>query len=86
MANSEAKLGIGSVLGHVVVDAQTAAHVDEAEGEAQPFEVLDDDVDLLAHALEDMQFADLRPDVQVHADDVQVPQRAERSALSRISS
>ena len=65
------------ILRHVVVDAQTAAHVDETEREAQPLEILDDDVDLLAHVLEDMQLADLRTDVQMHADDVQVLQRTD---------
>lgn len=71
------EVGDRLVFGHVVVDAQTAAHVDETERKAQPFEVLDDDVDLLAHVLEDVQFADLRTDVQVNAHDAQVFQRAD---------
>ena len=71
------EVGDRLVFGHVVVDAQTAAHVDETERKAQPFEVLDDDVDLLAHVLEDVQFADLRTDVQVNAHDAQVFQRTD---------
>ena len=63
------EVGDRLVLGNVVVDAQAAAHVDETELAAQFFEVLDDDVDLVAHVLEDMQLADLRTDVQMHADD-----------------
>ena len=54
---------------------EAAADIDEAEREAQLFEVLDDDVDLVAHVLEDMQLADLRSDVQVQSDDVDVFER-----------
>ena len=69
------EVGDRLVLGNVVVDAQAAAHVDETELAAQFFEVLDDDVDLVAHVLEDMQLADLRSDVQVQSDDVDVFER-----------
>ena len=62
------EIGDRFVLGHVVVDAQAAAHVDETERTPQLFEVLDDDVDFVAHVLEDVQLADLRPDMQMQAD------------------
>ena len=69
------EVGDRLVLGNVVVDAQAAAHVDETELAAQFFEVLDDDVDFVAHVLEDVQLADLRSDVQVQSDDVDVFER-----------
>jgi len=61
------EVGNRLVLRHVVIDAQAAADIDEAEREAQLFEVLDDDVHLVAHVLEHMQLADLRTDMQVDA-------------------
>ena len=61
----------------VVVDAQAAAHVDETERTAQLFEVLDDDVDFVAHVLEDVQLADLRPDMQMQADYIDILERAD---------
>lgn len=69
------EVGDRLIFRHVVVDAQAAAHIDEAEREAESFEVLDDPVHLVAHVLEDVQFADLRTDVQVDADDAQVGER-----------
>ena len=66
------EVGDRFVLGNVVIDAQATAHIDETEREAQPLEVLDDDVHLIAHVLEDVQLADLRTDVEMDAHDVDV--------------
>ena len=68
------EVGDRLVLRYVVVDAQAAAHVHEAERETQSLEVADDHIDLAAHVLEDMQFADLRTDVEMDADDVHMGQ------------
>jgi len=54
---------------------EAAADIDEAEREAQLFEVLDDDVHLVAHVLEHMQLADLRTDMQVDAYDIDMLER-----------
>ena len=56
-------------------DWTLAADIDEAEREAQLFEVLDDDVHLVAHVLEHMQLADLRTDMQVDAYDIDMLER-----------
>jgi len=66
------EVGDRLVFGHVVVDAQTAAYVHEAEPEAQTLQIPDDRLDLDAHILENVQLADLRPDMEVNADDVEV--------------
>ena len=75
------EIGNRLVFGHVVVDAQPAADIDEPEIESEPFEVLDDDVDLQTHVFEDMQFADLRTDMQVHTDDIEVFERADTGGI-----
>ena len=66
------------ILGHVVVDTQTATHIDDAERESERLKLLYDGVGLVAHILEDVQLADLRTDVDMDADDVDILERADQ--------
>ena len=60
---------------HIVVYAKTTSNIYKLQLEAEISEILNDNIHLVAHILEHMQLANLRTDMDVHTDNIDMLQR-----------